>query len=154
MARNSRALFIATFFLWVMVGNQAFKFDCLPLGILWVCEELVTTNRYCICLAGVGKEPLQWAGDFRQHYKRANRSISWDLIYFCTCPQARGSGGGKSHLSKVKDDLWLKQRIVEIDKRMKSCAIKLKKKKKEGNDQGSRNKKVCIQGGTHSLAVG
>lgn len=138
-----------------MVGNQALKFNYLPLGILWVCEELVTTNRYCICLAGVGKEPLQLARDIRQHCKRANRSISWDLIYFCTCSQARGSGGGKSHLSKVKDDLWLKQRIVEIDKRMKSCIIKLKKKKKKGgNDQGSRNKKVCVQEGTHSLEVG
>lgn len=88
-----------------MVGNQAFKFDYLPLGILWVYEELVIIYRYCICLASVGKEPLHLARDIRQHYERANRSISWDLIYFCTCAQARGSGGKKSHLSKVKDNL-------------------------------------------------
>lgn len=34
------------------------------------------------------------------------------------------SRGGKFYLSRVKDNPWLKLRIVEIGKRMEGCAIK------------------------------
>lgn len=84
---------------------------------MWTEAEVTTTRRDCLSLAGVGKEPLHSAKEGVTSADRANEAYRWVF----DCPQARGTGGGKFHFSKVKDSL--RQRIVKISKGKKRKVV-------------------------------
>lgn len=119
-----------------MVGNQAFRFDYLLLGLLWVCEEF--PHLFCSRCGQNKKWPQTdiasiWLELGKNHCnqprKRSPALIQQIEVYpwVFDRPQVKQSAEGKSHFSEVEDKLWLR----ELWKLVEEWKVVTRSKKKE-----------------------
>lgn len=91
---------------------------------MWA-EEEVTTDRYCLYLAGVRKEPPQSPRKYSPALIQQIEVYPWVFDW----PQVKQSAGGESHFSKVEDKLRLRELWKLVEERK---VVTQSKKKEQG----------------------